>query len=63
VNEQTNRDRQEYRMRWIIFFTTQITGLSAGAAAVIHGPSVWTGASTASMVWLVRRLFLPQSKG
>jgi hypothetical protein len=62
VNEQRNRDRQEYRMRWIIFFTAQITGLSAGAAAVIHGPSVWTGASTASMVWLVRWLFLPGSK-
>jgi hypothetical protein len=63
VNDPSKRERQEYRMRWIIFFTAQITGLSASAAAVIHGPSLWTGASAASMVWLVRRLFLPGPKG
>ena len=44
-------------MRWVIFFTVQAGALTAGAASVIHGPSVWTAAPVGGTIWLLHRLF------
>lgn len=44
-------------MRWGLFATVQLTALGGTAAAIVHGPSIWTGLSTASLLWLTRRLF------
>lgn len=50
-------------MRWVIFFTVQTGLLTAGAASVIHGPSVWTATPAAGTIWLLHRLFNGPPKG